>query len=419
MKKRQQKCSFKLYPNQLKQKVKNGNIPIYLKLSYKGAKVEARLPERLDLPEQELGLWDEDFMRIKGKKESKLNAYLNQIETNWDKYNTECSYIPKHSLNQILDIILERTQQNTLLTAFCYAAEFINNNIEPSNEITEGTKRNYRKAVKHFSTYLKVKNLIHLPLKEFKHEQATNFKLYMGSPEVNNSPVSTSTNIKRIKTIFNEAINNEIITKNPFGNIKLTQRSKEKTPCLTINQIKHIINCEAINADKDLIYYRDLFLFGCFTGLSVSNIKTLSNQMLFPVYDKRLKLDTTRVKTNEIIIQIIPEPAVRIIEKYANLSKGNRALIFPNFCTETFNEKLKLIGVHAGINIKLSTKISRTSCKQLIDNVGYFDIVYKRAYFGWSSRSDIMSVYTTIVDEVLLKNTERVEAFLFSNLDHN
>ena len=75
--------------------------------------------------------------------------------------------------------------------------------------------------------------------------------------------------------------------------------------------------------------------------------------------------------------------------------------------------------MHAGINIKLSTKISRTSCKQLIDNVGYFDIVYKRAYFGWSSRSDIMSVYTTIVDEVLLKNTERVEAFLFSNLDHN
>jgi hypothetical protein len=120
MKKRQQKCSFKFYPNQLKQKAKNGKIPIYLKLSFKGTKVETRLPERLDILEQELAIWDKDFMRIKSKKESKLNAYLNQIQTNWDKYNTECNYFPKHSLNQILDIILERKEQNTLLTAYCY-----------------------------------------------------------------------------------------------------------------------------------------------------------------------------------------------------------------------------------------------------------------------------------------------------------
>jgi integrase len=219
--------------------------------------------------------------------------------------------------------------------------------------------------------------------------------------------------------MFYEAINLDLIVKNPFDKIKMVYRSKEKTPCLTINQVKQIIECDAIANNPDLLYYRDLFLFGCFTGLSCISIINLASNVLFPIFNNRIKLDTLRDKTGKLIVQIIPAPAQRIMEKYSNLRQHGQAKVFPTFCNETFNIKLKEIAAHAGLNINLTTKISRTTCNQIVVNTGQFDLIYKRAYMGWSNSNDIQDVYTTLVDDVLLQNTLRLEAYLMNNIGND
>ena len=53
---------------------------------------------------------------------------------------------------------------------------------------------------------------------------------------------------------------------------------------------------------------------------------------------------------------------------------------------------------------------------QIVVNTGQFDLIYKRAYMGWSNSNDIQDVYTTLVDDVLLQNTLRLEAYLINNI---
>lgn len=385
-------------------------------MTYHGKKVETRFPDLYDISSEELDLWDKYFMRIRGK-DCPTNDYLNKIQTAWNNYCYQNNFIPKHSLNQIVDIILERNQPDALLTALKYCTDYIEKHVEPSNTISEGTKKNYKKAFNHFSSFLTEKKYTKLSLIEFKHKHATEFKLYMGSETVNNCASSASSIIIKIKTMFKEAINEEIITKNPFANIKLTRRSEHKTACLTISQVKDIYANEEIAADNDLIYYRDLFLFSCYTGLSCTDIINLSATSLFPIFDNRLKLDTSRTKTKKLIVQIIPLPAQEIIEKYRVYIGRDDKNIFPTFCNETFNGKLKIIGAHAKININLSTKIARTTCNQILINTGGFNRIYERAYMGWSNLSDIQSVYTTLDDNVLLKNTVQIENYILTNLD--
>lgn len=417
--KKQKNVSLKVYPNRIKQNKTTGNCPVYLKLTYNGQKVETRLDASLDLTSTELPLWDEMLMRVR-TKDSTLNNYIHVVEQRFAAYNIENNYQLRHPLKHLLDTILGREEiLVNKITTHSFCKSYIEKNVNLSNEITKGTKTNYNKAFKHFSNFLSSHKLMDCSIGDFKYNHAVDFKLYMGSPEVHNCPVSTSSNIRRIKTMFYEAINLDLIVKNPFDKIKMVYRSKEKTPCLTINQVKQIIECDAIANNPDLLYYRDLFLFGCFTGLSCISIINLASNVLFPIFNNRIKLDTLRDKTGKLIVQIIPAPAQGIMEKYSNLRQHGQVKVFPTFCNETFNIKLKEIAAHAGLNINLTTKISRTTCNQIVVNTGQFDLIYKRAYMGWSNSNDIQDVYTTLVDDVLLQNTLRLEAFLMNNIGND
>ena len=414
---KQSNLNFKLYPNRLKQSTTNGKYPIYFKLTYKGSKVEFRLLKTYDLTEDELSLWDEEFMRIGGNKHAGTNTTLNNLQSNFDKYlraNND-AIDPNHSLENIRDIILEKIQPKTNWSVKGYCDYYYNERVVPSNKIGEGTKGNHKKAIKHFTNFLTKQNLLKMPLSAFKYKNAGDFEIYMGK-DAKNRPTSTSANIKWISKIFKEAIKEELIEKNPFAGLKLVYFSEDRTPNLTINQVKQILECEEITADDDLVFYRDLFLFGCFTGMAVSNIMSLTNECLFPLSDNKIKLDTQRVKTGELTVQVLTTAAKRIIEKYAGISFGNKARVLPKFDAGTFNERLKVIGAHARINIILTTKISRTTCNQMLINVGGFNMIYERTFMGWSNLSDIQSVYTRLEDEVLVRNTDNIDKYLFKHL---
>ncbi len=415
---RQKFCTMTIYINTQKKSKITLKYPMYLKLVYSGKKVETRLPDRFDVTQNELYLWDKTIMQFRFKQKDARNTDLKEIQVRFEKYMRDCNDVIKHSLKQLMAILLDKAALYNNWSVSAYCDYYIENRVNQNIKLSKGTKVNYLKATKHLKNFLSYSNLTQLPLEAFKHKEAVDFEIYMGSV-ANNAPSSTSTNIIRLKTIFSEAINEELISKNPFLKLKLRYRGMSKTPCLTIDQVKLLIGNDKINSDKKLKFYADMFLFGCFSGLSVNDIITLSYDEIFPIYNDKLKIDTFRNKTKHsgtMIIQIMTEAATHILNKYACKNIAFDSRVFPPFSADDFREKLKLIAAKIGLNINLITKISRTTCNQQIINVGGFDLIYKRAFMGWSNVSDIQNVYTTIEDHILLKNTVRYNKYLNTNL---
>ncbi len=413
---RQKFCSMTVYINTQKKSKISMKYPMYLKLVNDGKKVETRLPVRFDVAQNELHQWNKAIMQFKQKDER--NTDLKELQVRFEKYMRTNNDLIKHSLKELMAILLDKATLYKNWTVATYCDYYIENRVNRNIKLSKGTKINYLKATKHLKNFLSHSNLVQMPLEAFKHKEAVDFDMYMGSV-AKNAPSSTSTNIIRLKTIFSEAINEELITKNPFQKLKLTYRGMSKTPCLTINQVKLLIGNEVINADNRLKFYADMFLFGCFTGLSVNDIISLSYDEISPIFNEQLKLDTIRNKTHHkriLIVQIMTEAAAHILQKYSCKKTVINSRVFPPFSADDFREKLKLIAAIVGLNINLITKISRTTCNQLIINVGGFDQIYKRAFMGWSNLSDIQNVYTTMDDQILLNNTLRYNDYLNTNL---
>lgn len=412
---RQKNCSMHIYINTLKKSRITKKYPLYLKLTYNGTKIETRLPQTMDVSEAEIHSWDKSLAQFRNKKNDPRNTDIKDLQVRFDKYLR----INDNKLVDPLPVVMAKVLNKVSLyknwTVLSYCNYYLENRVKDNINLSVGTKKNYQKAVNHFSNFLIKNKITTLPLDSFKHKDAQDFEIYMGTV-AKNAPSSTATNIIRLKTIFIEAINEELISRNPFAKIRLNYKAISKTPSLTISQLKDLIINEKIKSDPRLEFYYNMFLFGCFTGLSLCNIQTLSYDTLFKIGTNKLKLDTRRVKTKVPTVQVIPHCAQRIIEKYQVNATQNEGRVFPSFSGDDFREKLKLIAVHANLNINLTTKISRTTCNQLLINTGGFDVVYKRAYLGWSNASDIQDIYTNISDEVLLINTENFERYLQSHL---
>jgi integrase len=394
-----------------------GSNPIritYLKVTYKKDKAEMRLLDTFDLKEEAFKQWDSKFMAINNRNYSGINDKIQLVKAEWVKYQTANKNVPNHALYQILNKVTEKEDTNLDVTVLNYCEEYLKE-IKKSNKIVNGTKINIKKAINHLSNFLKKEKKEKMLLKEFKYIDAKHFDTYMGSSDgAKNMATSTTGNIIKLKAMFNEAIKEELISKNPFVGIKLIYKSENKTPYIGIDDINVFIKNEYIKTNKELSFYRDIFVFALFTGLNYVDIKNMDKKYLLPVFKNRLKYDNFRSKTGKKIIQIIPNVAQKIMEKYSGMSSDS---IFPFFWSQTFNDKLKIMSGIIGLNIELTSRIGRTSCNQMLIQVGGFDDNYKRAYMGWSNSSDISYVYTTIVDDILLRNTKNIEIYLENNID--
>lgn len=410
---REKFLQMRIYPNLSKRNVRNKKIPLYIKLRYDGKKKELRLHHIYDLSENEFLNWNRSLMRV-AFKTSKTNTYLNFIQNNFEEYLNQNFKIKRHSFEEIITFITGNIPTENRVSVINFIKDVFEKNISKRLDIKNGTIRNYRKAINNFEKFIQYKNLDELLLIDFKFKNAEDFKLFLGS-NLNNSNVSSLSNIKRIKTIFKVALDRGLINKNPFDNIKFTTTNEKRTPSLTIKELASIFSNQKIMNDNKLAYYRDLFVFSCFTGLSFCDLMNLSQEDIRYLDKGYIKIDTSRQKTNRAIIQVIPELAKIYVEKYI-VQNNKRKEIFPKIALETYNEKLKLIGEIGGIGVNLTSKVSRTTCNQIIDNAEFSNTYYKLKYMGWSTTKNIQMWYTTIQDNVLIANANKINLYLTNNL---
>lgn len=176
------------------------------------------------------------------------------------------------------------------------------------------------------------------------------------------------------RVFVNQAAADGLLTKTiNLKKLPLVKVHQDPRQALTAEQLKCLESVEII--DAQLHFYKDLFLFGCYTGLRFADLINLK--------DSDIKEDGQRVfivlkqkKTKEFnkipISEMFDGKALDLIRKYR---KPHRETIFPSVTNQAINRGLKVLqqieALHLG-NIKnISFHVSRhTFVTQILERGG-------------------------------------------------
>ena len=174
----------------------------------------------LEISEKELSRWDPFTMRLQ-QRNSPEKHYLNRIKQKFHEFLAmEATNLPQHTVFTIRDYVLGFNGEIKIrLMDFVdkYFEDAVMNNVNRA----EGTIKNYRRAINHLNAYLSFAKKQTLRVDELNFEFASNFKNYLVSSNpsigrVGMDEISAAAVIKKFRTIFNQAVDKELIVKNPF-----------------------------------------------------------------------------------------------------------------------------------------------------------------------------------------------------------
>lgn len=165
--------------------------------------------------------------------------------------------------------------------------------------------------------------------------------------------------MKKLKMIFKIAVNDNLISKNPFDGIKYSL--DKVTPIfLTEEEVIRIWNKKI--EIKRIEQVRDVYIFNCLTGLAYIDCKSLTKDQIFTNEQGDLYIKRKRQKTKVIATIPLNKIAISILEKY------NFKL--PVLTNEKMNSYLKEIAAICGITKNLTTHTARHSAATLLLNHG-------------------------------------------------
>lgn len=411
------KASIVFFPNVAKKNRKTGKVPLYMRICYKAAKSESRL--NATITENELPLWDPRTMRLM-ERNSCINHQLNRLDQKFNEFlilNTNNLSI--YTASGMKDYVLGINKKQ-LLTVTKFVDDYFQNAIANNVSRTAGTVKNYRRSINHLHAFLTYKNKKSILLEELNYEIASDFKNYLvnSNPQlkrVGMTEVSAAGIIKKFRTIFTEAVEQDLMKKNPFKTVKIKTKSPRRER-LTIDQVAKIYNLNLqLFPYQEL--YRDIFLFSVYTGLAYHDAISLTWANLELKKDGSYKLTLNRQKTDVITECFLTKQAVVIATKYQNsVAKETGNSVLPYRSNKEINLQLKLIAQMAGITIRLSTHIARHTFRQLLAEAGVTDFGVIKRMMGQSRNGDVYEVYYSVTERGLIDAKNKIQNLLNTNL---
>lgn len=196
---------------------------------------------------------------------------------------------------------------------------------------TAGTIKNYKNSLHYFKEFSKAKKF-DFQLEALNMAFYNKFITYL-IKDVGLSNNTVGRNIKVLKTFLNWATDNGYNTSLDYKKFKMFQEPSE-TIYLTDKELKALYKLKISNPAADRA--RDLFCFGCYTGLRFSDVATLSRAN---ISNDEIRIRTQ--KTKDILsIPLLPQ-AKAILEKYD--------YNMPVLSNQKLNQHLKKLGEKAKI----------------------------------------------------------------------
>lgn len=154
-------------------------------------------------------------------------------------------------------------------------------------------------------------------------------------------------NMKQIRTFFNYLKNEKHMNTGDFHLLFYVRKEEVDILVLSPDQLKFLIHDKEFELKLTLSEKRikDIFVFGCTTGLRFSDIFLLNNKN-FNQQNEDWYLKVKSKKTKSFTTIKLPSYAVEIFERYKG--KGSKQPVFTYITLFNFNKTLKSIGEKAG-----------------------------------------------------------------------
>ncbi len=409
-------ATITIYPKTDKVSKKTGKTPMYVRILHQNKKAEASL--KIEVTEQEFERWNFTMQSFDPSRDP-LNSRINRVKGDYENFLAMNKVHLEFTAREILDHILgieAKEEAYKPLVVVDFIDNYLREHIDGSSLIKSGTKRNYRKSILHFKKFLKENDYGNLELKNFKFPNAERFNVYLSNVYYPNKktkmlPVSVSSVVIKIKAIFEYAVKAEFIPRNPFKGIKIVTESIEKKPQLSAADVA-LIYKKDLSSYPTLEVYRDMFLFGCFTGFAYVDIFNLKWANI-SVDDLGTKLNAQRVKTNVEIEQYLITYAVDIINKYKNsLVASLNGTIFPPRSLTHLNIGIKGLADICGITKKVSSHIARHTCSGFMSQAEIPTDIVAGRIMGWETGKNISWVYQTVTNSSLIIARNKFQLYL-------
>ena len=299
--------------------------------------------------------WNKEKQAVKGKSEEAqlINGYLIQLRNKIYQKEIELlqkgylitAELLKEAITDKVEALNEKTLLDVLNEHNTDRKAMVGKTVAPATYwVFEYTGRLFKEFIQ------KKYERKDLYLREINLGFIQGFHAYLlGEKKMGQN--SCTKHLKFLKKLLNLAVANSYISYNPVNAYKV-EREPVEIDFLDEEELRKIINFDT--PLPRLERAKDMFLFGCFTGLSYIDIKTLTPEHFEKDNAGRIWIKKRRVKTGVLSrIPLLPI-AKLILDKY----KGGEKLL-PIQDPADINKYLKDIAILCGINKRICFHTSR------------------------------------------------------------
>lgn len=377
---------------------KNGKSPITMTIGANGERAEFQTGKKIE-PEN----WDNGKQQAKGKTtEAKLlNTYLSQLRNK--VYLKEIELMQRGFLitaRLLRDAVVDKVEALNEKTLFQVFSE---HNEEQGKMIGKGISKSthwlseytYRLLKEHVEQKYKRSDLY---LRELNIGFIQAFHTFLRTDK-GMAQNSSTKHLKLLKKIINVAVANSYMTFNPFITYKV-EREPVEIDFLDEEELRRIINFDT--PLPRLERAKDMFLFGCFTGLSYIDIKTLSPEHFERDGAGRIWIKKRRVKTGVLSrIPLLPI-AKMILDKY----RGGEKLL-PIQDPADVNKYLKDIAILCNINKRITFHTSRHTFASTVTLANNISLEVVSKMLGHTN-TRMTTHYAKLVDKCIGEQMDRL-----------
>jgi site-specific recombinase XerD len=334
---------------------KGGAIPIYLRITVEGKQAELSIQRSCERYK-----WNQSIGRAIGKKPEivQLNNYLDSLQGKIYDIQREgeiknliitADFVKQKLLGQAVQ------REHSLIKIYEYHNEQLRQLV--GKEYSPGTLKKYKSALSSLTRFLQWKyNQTDILITQLNYQFITEYEFYLKSVQgmQHNSAMG---NIKKLRKIVRQCVNNDWLDKDPFVKFKL--RIKETHRNYLLKEELEVLMNKRFTVTR-LEQVKDIFIFSCFTGLCYSDIMKLTMQDIRIGIDGGQWIFINRTKTDTISkIPILPI-AREVIDKYSHLPKiNNLGKVLPQMSNQRLNSYLKEITDLCGFNKELTFHCAR------------------------------------------------------------
>ena len=347
--------------------------------------------------------WDKQsstivFPKVDDNRRRYLREVNHKIQTDYKHLQNIISYFDRSGYEFTADEIIAKFVTNNSNGANNYLFRFMEEEISKLKSLGKfRTSETYAAALSSFRRFRADRDL---PLDDIDSDVMLAYEAYLKNCGV--SPNSSSFYMRNLRAVYNRAVEKELITQQyPFKHVYtgVDKTIKRAVPLKTVKQIKEM----DLSMDPTLDFARNMFLFSFYTrGMSFVDMaylrkKDLANNTLS--YRRRKTGQQLFIKWEKCMQDIVDrydDPRsnylLPIINPSSHIDERRQYI----YATHNINRSLKVIGSKLGLNIPLTTYVSR---------------------HAWASIAKSKNVPISIISEGMGHDSEATTRIYLASLD--